>query len=305
MDGNDIDWRGYIPAITTAFNDQNEFDSSMHGELLEWMLQEGMHGIVVAGTTGEWFSMTFEEKKQLYKTTGEALAGKITVIAGCNAFTARESIALSKVASEYSFDGILVTPPPYVKPSPREIYTFYADISNESPLPICVYNWPPGTGVDMDLELLEKICDLEKVVAVKNSTGSAEKFVQVAEALKDRVRIYGAPTNEYGAGLITSGLSQGLMGSGAVLGRYQPAFFNEVWAGNLEKALEYGLMDRRVMDDWFDMHYMAKFGSAQAIMKAALNLRGLPGGQPRRPVLPLKENEIDIIHKTLAGLKLL
>ncbi|MFC7051042.1 dihydrodipicolinate synthase family protein [Emcibacter nanhaiensis] len=305
MDRNDIDWQGFIPAITTAFDKQNEFSPAMQGELLEWMLQEGMHGIIVAGTTGEWFSMSFEEKSRLYKVTGEVLSGKISILAGCNAFTAKESVALAQVAGQHGFDGILVTPPPYIKPCAREVYTFYADISAGSPLPICVYNWPPGTGLDLELELLERICDLDKVVALKNSTGSPEKFLRDATALKDKVRIYGAPMNEQGIKLIEDGLSQGLMGSGAVLGRNQPAFFDELWAGNHEKALDYGAMDRRVMLDWFDIHYMAKFGSAQAIMKTALNLQGLPGGLPRRPVLPLEDKEVAVIRKTLTDLGIL
>ena len=98
------------------------------------------------------------------------------------------------------------------------------------------------------------------------------------------------------------------MGSWAparVLGHFQPGFFEELWKGNINKALEYGKMDRRVMNDWFDVHYMAKFGSAQAIMKTALNLRGLPGGQPRRPILPLNEEETDVIRKTLQALDIL
>jgi len=302
MDRNDIDWRGYIPAITTPFNAHGAFDTGMHRELLEWLHGERMHGIVVAGTTGEWFSMTAEEKHQLYKTTGEVLSGRMTIIAGCNAFTAKDAIASARIASDFGFDGILLTPPPYVKPCAREIFAFYEDVSRESPLPICVYNWPPGTGVDMDLDLLERICDLDKVVALKNSTGSPEKFLSVAKALHGKVRIYGAPMNEHGADMVLAGHADGLMGSGAVLGRNQPAFFDELWAGNREKALEYGAMDRRVMEDWFDIHYVAKFGSAQAIMKTALNLQGLPGGFPRRPILPLEDDEVAIIRRSLTDL---
>tara|TARA_R110002096_G_scaffold51601_4_gene134833 strand:- start:1207 stop:2124 length:918 start_codon:yes stop_codon:yes gene_type:complete len=302
MDRNSIDWRGYIPAITTPFNDDDKLDPEMLATLLKWLYTQGMHGIVVAGTTGEWFSMATEEKQQLYKTTSNVLSGKMTLIAGCNAFTAKEVIALAASAKECAFDGILVTPPPYVRPSDSEIYTFYQEINAAVDIPICVYNWPPGTGVDMKLSLLERLCGLDKVVALKNSTGNADKFLNDAENLHDKVRIFGVPMNEYGIKLLTEKKADGLMGSGAVLGKNQANFFNELWAGNIRKALEYGAMDRRIMNDWFDQHYMAKFGSAQAIMKTALNLQGLPGGQPRRPILPLAQAETNIIRKSLTDL---
>ncbi|PCI45245.1 MAG: dihydrodipicolinate synthase family protein [Alphaproteobacteria bacterium] len=305
MDRNNIDWRGYIPAITTPFNDQNELDTKMLTTLLEWLHQEGIHGIVVAGTTGEWFSMSLKEKALLYKTTSEVLCGKMTLIAGCNAFLANEVIALAEVACKYNFDGILVTPPPYVRPSDREIFTFYQEINDAVNIPICIYNWPPGTGIDMPLPLLERICDLENVVALKNSTGDSDKFLNDATALHKKVRVFGAPMNEFGIKLIQEKKSDGLMGAGAVLGHYQSAFFDELWQGNIEKALEYGAMDRRIMNDWFDVHYVAKFGSAQAIMKTALNLQGLPGGYPRRPILPLLDDEIAIIRKSLEKLGVL
>ena len=305
MDRNSINWRGYIPAITTPFNDRDELDTVMLTTLLEWLLKEGMHGIVVAGTTGEWFSMSLEEKALLFKTTADVLSGKMTLVAGCNAFTAKDVIASAAIASECGFDGILVTPPPYIKPSDRGLYTFYKDINDAVDLPICLYNWPPGTGIDMNLSLLERICELDKVVALKNSTGDSKKFHNDAEALYKKVRIFGAPLNKAGIKLLQEERSVGLMGSGAVLGHFQSGFFEELWKGNIDKALEYGNMDRRIMNDWFDVHYMAKFGSAQAIMKTALNLRGLPGGQPRRPILPLNDEETDIIRKTLQALDIL
>jgi 4-hydroxy-tetrahydrodipicolinate synthase len=86
------------------------------------------------------------------------------------------------------------------------------------------------------------------------------------------------------------------------LGRTHPDFFNALWAGEREKALELGKLDERIMQDWFLPDYTAKFGSAQAIFKAALNLQGLPGGFPRRPILPLAEGEVALLRHTLGAL---
>ena len=101
-------------------------------------------------------------------------------------------------AAEHGFDGILVTPPPYMVPTDREILGFYREVNAAVSLPICVYNWPPGTNVDMSLDLLRSIAELSNVVAIKNSTADLRHFVDVFFALKDQVRVFGVPMNEVG-----------------------------------------------------------------------------------------------------------
>ena len=303
MDRDSVSWRGYIPAITTPFNDDQELDVGMVRRLLEWLAQEQMHGIIIAGTTGEWFSMTTAEKQLLFKTVGEVLSGSMPLIAGCNAFTASEVVRHANTAAECGFDGILVTPPPYVRPCEAEVIAFYEEIDQQTPLPICIYNWPPGTNIDLSLATLTRLVELEHVVAIKNSTGNREHFFDVMRALNSKVRIFGAPMTEAGAQLILAGEADGTMGAGAVLGRAQPGFFEALWDKNLDQALAFASMDERIMREWFNQDYTARFGSAQAIFKAALNLQGLPGGMPRRPILPLISEGMDVVRSTLVELE--
>lgn len=291
-----------MPAITTPFDERGELDLGSLRKLLEWLADEGMHGLIVAGTTGEWFSMNSTEKAALFKAVGEVLKGVMPLIAGCNAFTAKEVISNANTAARSGFDGILVTPPPYARPCEREVIGYYEDIDQGTPLPICVYNWPPGTNIDMRRETLECLAELEHVVALKNSTGDREHFLDVMRSLNRKVRIFGVPMTAVGAELITNGEADGTMGAGAVLGRTQPEFFNALWAGDRERALAAASLDERIMSDWFLPDYTARFGSAQAIFKTALNLQGLPGGFPRRPILPLTGSEVETIRHTLADL---
>ena len=302
MNRGSVSWRGYIPAITTPFDAQGTLDLTAVRRLVEWLADEGMHGLVVAGTTGEWFSLTGEEKAALFRTVAEVTNGAIPLIAGCNAFTAREAIANAVTAADCGFDGALVTPPPYVRPCEREIIAFYEDMSAGSPLPICIYNWPPGTNIDMSRETLTHLAELDKVVAIKNSTGNREHFLDVMNSLNRKVRIFGVPMSPMGADFVIDGKADGTMGAGAVLGNTHPGFFDALWAGNRQRALELGRLDQRIMSDWFRPDYTAKFGSAQAIFKTALNLQGLPGGYPRRPILPLLDSEVEVIRHTLADL---
>jgi dihydrodipicolinate synthase/N-acetylneuraminate lyase len=169
-------------------------------------------------------------------------------------------------------------------------------------LPICVYNWPPGTNVDMSCELLERLAGLERVVAIKNSTGNLDRFIRSFFALKDRVRIFGFGMDELGATLVQAHGGDGTIGAGAVLGRDQPDFYNHLWRGELVEALRCGARDRKLMRDWFTESLVGRFGSAQAILKEALNVLGLPGGYPRPPILELGAAGREQVHQTLREL---
>ena len=154
MNRESVDWKGYIPAITTPFTADGALDTHGWRQLVDWMVAEGMHGIAVAGTTGEWFSLLPEERIELFRLAADVVDGRITVLGGCMAFTPREVIAYAGAARDARLDGILLTPPPYVVPTDREIVNWYATVSAAVEIPICVYNWPRGTNVDMQPELL-------------------------------------------------------------------------------------------------------------------------------------------------------
>jgi len=297
-----VDWRGYLPAVTTPFDEHGDLDLKALDRLLEWLVDQGMHGLIIAGTTGEWFSMSLEEYTQLLNAVGAKLKREMPLIAGCNSFTARGVLTKAAIAAKSGFDGILVTPPPYVRPSEREVMAFYEDIDRGTPLPICIYNWPPGTNIDLGMRALTRLADLHHVVAIKNSTGDSAHFLEVMRALNRKVRIFGAPMNAMGAELILNAEADGTMGAGAVLGRTQPEFFNALWAGDRERALQAASQDQRIMSDWFLPDYTARFGSAQAVFKTALNLQGLPGGWPRRPILPLTAPDVEAVKATLTDL---
>jgi len=302
MDRHSVPWRGYIPAITTPFTQEGALDFEALERLLEWLLQEGMHGIIVGGTQGEWFSISTAERNKLLAAVGRKLSGKMPLIAGCNAYTTAEVAANARLAAEHGFDGILVTPPPYMVPSPRETLGFYREVNAAVSLPICVYNWPPGTNVDMSLDLLRSIADLSNVVAIKNSTADLRHFMEVFFALKDQLRVFGVPMNEVGILLVQQHGADGTMGAGAVLGRELPGYFNAIWEDDLASARHFGERNEVLMREWFNTDYTGRFGSAQAIFKAALNELGLPGGYPRRPLLPLEEQGLRAVRQTLVKL---
>lgn len=303
MNRNSINWRGYIPAITTPFTEKGELDLGLVDQHFAWLVREQMHGVIIAGTQGEWFSLSLTEKSSLFQRANALLKGKMILLAGCNGYNAGEVLKNVELAEQYGFDGILLTPPPYMMATEREIFEFYREVNQSVNLPICVYNWPPGTNIDMSLPLLRRLAELDKVAAIKNSTPDMRHFLEVFFALKDQVRVFGIPMNDLGISLVLQHGADGTMGAGAVLGKEQPDFYNAIWEGNFEEAKRLGERDATLMREWFNRDLTGKLGSSQAIFKEALNQQGLCGGYPRKPLLPLEQEGVDKIRSTLLRLE--
>jgi len=302
MNRADVDWHGYIPAITTPFGDDGAPRWDDLAAQVDWLMRERMDGIVLAGTTGEWFSLSARERAQLFAEGGRAVDGRARVLGGCTAFTAAEAIEHARAAAAAGLDGVLLAPPPYVVPTRRELLRFYGDVASASELPICVYNWPRGCVVDIDTDTLGQLAQLETVVAIKNSTPDFAAFLAGLYTLGGEVRYFGVPTNALGYELATLGRGDGLMGAGGVLGSDHPDFWRAAARGERERALELGARDRVLMERWFGRDYGGRFGSAQAILKAALRLRGVPAGVVRPPLLELGADELRLVEATLREL---
>lgn len=299
MDRNSVSWRGYIPAITTPFTREGELDlDSLHVQL-DWLVAEGIQGAILAGTSGEWFSMSPSERAALFAAGAEHRSDSFPVLGACNAFTPREAIAHARAAETVGLDGILLTPPPYLVPSHKEIVGFYREVNDATDIPLTVYNWPRGCVVDMGVDLLGELAQLSNVVAIKNSTGDFAGFLAGMYALEDQVRYFGLPTNAVGADLALLGHGDGLMGTGGILGRDQADYWNAIDAGDRDRAIELGAKDRVYMSAWFRPDYGVQFGNQQAIIKTALRLRGIPAGFVRSPLMELSPEEVGRVEATL------
>jgi len=304
MNRDSVQWRGYIPALTTPFTADGTLDRAGWSELVGWAVAEGMHGIVVAGSSGEWFTLDFDERVALFELAIAESARRVPVIGCCNALKPRETLALAHAAEDLGLDGIIVAPPPYAVPNEREIVAFYETVAAEVTLPMCLYNWPRGTNVDLGRRLIERLAEIDTVVAIKNSTGSLAGFIDTFFALKSKIRVFGFGSDELSISLLYHHGGDGTIGGGGVLGHVHPAFFEAIWAGDLDAAQRYAALDKAFFDFSMSPDFAPRFASAQAIMKTALNLRGLPGGFPRPPFLPLTEEETDRVRAHLEALDL-
>lgn len=281
------DWAGYFAATATPFNADLSLDLPGFRSLLRWLLGEGMHGYAIAGTTGEWTALEPWERQRLFETAREEIPAAVPVLGGCSATSVAETLRYIDACKALGLDGALLTIPPYVRPTDREIVAFYEHVALRSRFPIVAYNWPLGTGRDLDCALFERIAAIDEVVAIKNSTADLAGFVATLRNLHRRVRVFGIMPGDVGLGLMRSIGGHGCIGASGTLGRAQPGFFEAAWRGDDAAALALGGLDQQLMRSLFD-GFAGRYGHAVSTIKAVLQARGLPAGPVRPPLLALE-----------------
>ena len=290
MDRNSIDWKGYWPASPTPFKENGDLDLETFGKLVDWYLECGMHGIFVNGTTGEWFSQTIPERKELIEFVLDRVAGRIPVVVGITTFTARDSIPLGVHAMAAGAAGVCSSAPAYAKTLPDETVAYFSELSTGIQGPVMIYNWPHGTNIEIEGDLAERLADVENIVAIKDSTANGDQFRDTARRVNDRVRIYGnfmVPENlkfmqQYGG--------DGTIGGGSIYGKADPLFWENYWSGNIEAAQKHSVENEILLGKlWQPGGWRGIYGSYQSQLKAIMKIMGLPGGSVRAPRLPLTD----------------
>ncbi|MGK5529662.1 dihydrodipicolinate synthase family protein [Streptomyces sp. URMC 129] len=289
MNRSDVSWRGYWPAAPTPFTADGAVDEAAWRALLRLYAAQGVHGVLVNGTTGEWFSQTPAERRRVAEIAVAELGGRVPVVIGCGAFTAAECAAFGEHARAIGADGILTTPPPYLHPSEDEIYAFYREIAETVAMPLMVYNWPRGTAVDIGVETAVRLAALDNVVAIKDSSGDELKVAETCAALAGSLRVFGRFIHRRGMAIMAEFGGDGNIDGGALGAPFAVPFYEAYWAGDLDRARAWSARYERLTGLLVNSDYSSKFASPTAQLKAAMRLLGQPGGHVRPPLLPLDD----------------
>ncbi len=176
-----IDWSGVFVVCVTPFRRDGAFDETATRNLVETLIGEGVDGLIMAGSTGEWFSMSDVERIELYRVAIDQNRGRVKMLAGAAALATATSVALTEAAKRLGMNGVLLLPPPYVLPNETELMGFFTAVDAVG-LPIMLYNNPARTGVNLDGRWLRKLAALPNVVALKES---AKDIGQIADSLRE------------------------------------------------------------------------------------------------------------------------
>ncbi|GAB3250636.1 dihydrodipicolinate synthase family protein [Kineosporia babensis] len=296
MNRDDVTWSGYWPAAPTPFTADLELDEAALAAMLQMYAGQGVHGVLLNGSTGEWFAQSPAERRRVTEVGVEAVAGRYPVVIGVSAFTAAEAAELARHAAAAGADGVLATVPPYAHPSPAETLAFYREVSEATDLPFMVYNWPRGVAVDLAQTpgLMSQLADLPQVAAIKDSTGDWNAMVATIEAVAERVRVFGSLSHRRGLALMTGGLGgDGAIDGGGIGAPYAVPFFEAAQAGDLKTARTWVERYQKLSAGMIAPDYSGRFASPISQLKAAMNLLGQPGGGAvRPPLLPVTDPEL-------------
>ena len=169
----------YTPAITPLAAD-GQIDHPAFAEVLEYLIASKVHGIIIGGSTGEYYAHTAQERFDLAAKARDVINGRLPLIVGTGAIRTEDSVAYAKAAKEIKADALLVGSPPYALPTQQEIADHVLAVDAAADLPIMLYNYPARMGVDMGEEFFAAVAGCKNIVAIKESSGSTGQLHRLA-----------------------------------------------------------------------------------------------------------------------------
>ena len=228
-------FKGSIPALVTPFRDE-AFDEVAYRAFVDWQIQEGSHGLVPCGTTGESATLDSAEHRRVVAACVEVAAGRVKVIAGCGSNNTRHAIELTRSAKAAGADAALHVPPYYNRPNQEGIYAHLAAIAEAVDLPVVLYNVPSRTITDIAVETMAKLAKIANVVAVKDATGNlARVSAQRLACGEDFVQLSG--NDDMALGFMAMGGTGCVSVTANVAPRLCADFQNACMSGDWEAAL--------------------------------------------------------------------
>jgi 4-hydroxy-2-oxoglutarate aldolase len=291
--------QGIFPPIATPFDHNGEIYVAKVQHNVEKWNRTSLAGYVVMGSTGESVMVTPEEKYHMWELVAKHAAPEKLLIAGTGMESVRETVALTNRAAEMGYKAAMVRTPHYYKNlvNRAEAQTlYYRAVADQTKIPLIIYNWPQATGVDIPVEAVVCISEHPNVIAIKESSGSLEKVMQMIREVKPgfQVLVGSAPT-------LWPSLLMGACGAILAYGNAAPYSVIAIWEAYRQRDEAAGL-------DWQNRIgrpstlVTTKYGIPG--LKYAMDLNGYYGGPPRLPLTvpgPAAKAEIEEAFKDLKG----
>ena len=284
-----IEWGRLITAMVTPFDEDLNVNYEASLDLAKRLVEEGNTALVITGTTGEAPTLKDGEKIRLYKILKENL--DIPIIAGVGTNCTSTSIKNAKIAEEAGVDGLLIVTPYYNKPDQDSLYEHFKTIAESVNLPIMLYNVPGRTGCNILPETVEKLAQIENIVAVKEASGNIVQISDIIRRVPKKFLVYSGDDS-----MLLPALAVGAYGVVSVCShvvcKEMKEMIDSFVAGDTKRATELHLKLLKIFQTLFII--------ANPIpVKAALNMTGTNVGGLRLPLTEARENIQKVIRDEL------
>lgn len=273
-------FKGSIPALVTPFKD-GDVDLKKLRDLVEWHIDQGSHGIVPVGTTGESPTLTHQEHGEVIAEVVKAVRGRVPVIAGAGSNATAEGIGLIRHAAEVGADAALVVTPYYNKPTQRGLIAHYTAMHDAADLPIIIYNIPGRSVIDMTPETMGELARLPRIVGVKDATGKLERVPLTRMTCgPDFIQLSGEDATALGFN------AEGGVGCISVTANVAPKLCAQMQEATLRGDYKAALA---IQDRLMPLHVAIFVEPGVAGAKYAMSRLGLIGNEVRLPLTPVSE----------------
>jgi 4-hydroxy-tetrahydrodipicolinate synthase len=282
--------------MATPFAGDGSLDLDGAQTLAAHLFDHGTESIVVAGSTGESPTLTHREKLDLFRAVVDVAKGRGRVVAGTGTYSTAETIELSREAAGCGVDALLVVTPYYNKPPQRGLVAHFTAVAESTELPVIPYNIPGRTATRIEHDTMCALAAVPNIVAVKDSTGDLDAMSRLVREAPAGFELYSG--DDWAAFAVACLGGVGVVSVAShLVGDRIAQMLQLVFEGDVPSA-------RKIHEELSPVFAMLFITSNPIPLKAALGLVGLPGGEPRLPLLPATPAELDRIRRTLedAGL---
>ncbi len=286
-----------ITAMATPFSADGALDLDRATELANELVADGSDGLVVCGSTGESPVLSTEEKRDLIGAVAEAVGTRADVIAGTGTYDTRASISLSEMATDQGASGMLVVTPYYNKPPQTGLIAHFTAVASATHRPVILYDIPGRTGTKIAHDTILKLAEIPNVVGVKDAAGDLAGTARLAAEVPSDFTIWSGddaltlPMLSVGAHGVISVASH-------LVGQRLQEMITAYGKGDTEGA---AAIQRELMS-----LFRVLFITSNPIpLKAALSLVGRPVGDPRPPLVPATDAEVDQVRTVLERMRLM
>lgn len=282
-------FKGVIPAFYACYDDDGTISEQRIVALGTYLLEKGVKGFYVGGSSGECIYQNLEERKQTLEFVAKHFANKLTLIAHVGAPSTRDSVELARFASTLGYDALSAIPPIYFKLPENSVFKYWSSIMAASELPFIIYNIPQTTGFDLSIPLLKRLLENPKVIGVKNSSMPTMDIERFKAAAGDDFIVFNGPDEQFVAGRVI-GADAGIGGTYAVMPELILAADEAVKSGDFKRA---AIIQREIND--IIIALCSLNGSMYSAIKHVLRLNGIEIGGVREPLEEVTGDDLNKI----------